>query len=160
MVLDTNLFVAANWNRGSSYARIIHQCLEGRLQPVVSKPVVREMHRILRQVRARPETLRSFDRFLDAAAEVEPRAVGVRAEDPDDQKFLECAAAGADYLISSDIHLLSIREVDGVPILKPSEFLAREAEMQKDAEDAREALEELGDEAVVELGEAIERSQS
>ena len=44
--------------------------------------------------------------------------------DPDDDKFLNCAVnAGARYLVSGDDDLLVLKEIYGIPILKPREFL-------------------------------------
>jgi putative PIN family toxin of toxin-antitoxin system len=50
---------------------------------------------------------------------------GIVQADPGDDKFVACAlAAGADYLISSDEHLLDLRSVGDVRILTAREFLA------------------------------------
>jgi predicted nucleic acid-binding protein len=52
-----------------------------------------------------------------------------RSRDPDDDKFLECAVAGgADYLVSADADLLSLREVQGIPILDVPAFWQKLAE--------------------------------
>ncbi|GAJ01716.1 unnamed protein product [marine sediment metagenome] len=43
---------------------------------------------------------------------------------PDDNKFIECAVTNkADYIISGDNHLLSLREYENIKILSPKEFL-------------------------------------
>lgn len=48
--------------------------------------------------------------------------------DPDDDKFLACAAAaGVEYLISSDGHLLDMKAYGGVQILTPREFVEQVA---------------------------------
>ena len=45
-------------------------------------------------------------------------------DDPDDDKFIECAVSGnADYIISGDQHLLQLKEYSGIKILNASEFL-------------------------------------
>jgi len=44
--------------------------------------------------------------------------------DPDDDRILEAAlAAKADYIVSGDKHLLSLKEWNGIRIRTPSEFL-------------------------------------
>lgn len=44
--------------------------------------------------------------------------------DPDDDKFLECAvAAGADYVVSGDQHLLDLDSFRGTDILDAADFL-------------------------------------
>jgi uncharacterized protein len=54
------------------------------------------------------------------------------SRDPTDDKFLECAVAGrADYVVSGDADLLSLREVQGIPIIDAPTFwqtLTREAQ--------------------------------
>jgi hypothetical protein len=46
--------------------------------------------------------------------------------DPTDDKFLECAVSGhADYVVSADADLLSLREVRGIPILDAPTFWRR-----------------------------------
>ena len=45
-------------------------------------------------------------------------------DDPDDNKFIECAVTNnADYIISGDNHLLNLREYENIKILSPKEFL-------------------------------------
>ena len=45
-------------------------------------------------------------------------------DDPDDNKILECAvAAAADYIISGDDHLLKHKELRGIKIVSPAEFV-------------------------------------
>ena len=64
------------------------------------------------------------------------RAVLVRPDvpirmsrDPTDDKFLECAVSGAaDYVVSADDDLLSLREVRGIPILDAPTFWRRLSE--------------------------------
>ena len=45
-------------------------------------------------------------------------------DDPDDDKFIECAvAAQAKYIITGDHHLKAIRNYMGIKILSPRDFL-------------------------------------
>lgn len=42
----------------------------------------------------------------------------VRSRDPADDKFLECAVSGsADYVVRADADLLTLREIQGIPIV-------------------------------------------
>jgi putative PIN family toxin of toxin-antitoxin system len=46
-------------------------------------------------------------------------------DDPEDNKFIECAVlSGVNYIISGDKHLLELKEYSGIKILKASEYLA------------------------------------
>ena len=46
-------------------------------------------------------------------------------DDPDDDKFIQCAVScKADFIVSGDKHLLSMKEYHDIKILRASEFLA------------------------------------
>jgi predicted nucleic acid-binding protein len=47
-------------------------------------------------------------------------------EDEADNRILECAVAGnADFIVSGDRHLLSLKEFRDIPIVRAAEFLSR-----------------------------------
>ena len=98
-------------------------CLQGELRHLCTPAVARELRRLVAQVGARPGFIRLVEQYLSTAEVVEPVAVPERAADPEDQKFLECAAAGADYLVSSDNHLLDVRGAGRALVVKPGRFL-------------------------------------
>ncbi|BCW98840.1 MAG: hypothetical protein KatS3mg024_1667 [Armatimonadota bacterium] len=123
VVLDTNCFLAARWNAASASARIIRMCLQGELRHMCSPAVARELRRLVAQVGVPQDFIRLVEQYLATAERVEPAAVPERAADPEDQKYLECAAAGADYLISSDNHLLDVRGAGRALVVKPTQFL-------------------------------------
>jgi len=134
VVLDTNLFAAARWNPRSASARIIEACLRGRFRAYYSEQIRREMALILRNIRTGADFAAKVRVFLDAAVCVEPSGE-LKAlpyvEDREDAKFLACAlAADADYLITSDEHLLRVGNFGRTSVVKPSAFL-REAMEQR-----------------------------
>jgi putative PIN family toxin of toxin-antitoxin system len=46
------------------------------------------------------------------------------ADDPDDNRVLECAVTGqTDYIVSGDRHLLTLTTYDGIPIMTVRQFL-------------------------------------
>jgi len=124
VVLDTNLFVAAFWNRHSASAEILTACLEGRARPYYTQSIRRELLLILRNIKASESYRQRVAGILDAAVEVHAAGgLSVVADDPDDDKFLECArAVPADYLVTSDDHLLQLGQFGATRILKPTEF--------------------------------------
>jgi len=85
-------------------------------------------------VTARPELWRKLHvtprearavllRLRRRAVLVRPDVTIRMSRDPTDDKFLECAVSGAaDYLVSADADLLSLREVRGIPILDAPTF--------------------------------------
>ena len=53
------------------------------------------------------------------------RKLSVIDEDPDDDKFIDCAVVSeAGFIISGDKHLLKLKEYNGIKILKAAEFLS------------------------------------
>ena len=125
IVLDTNLFVAAYFNRGSSSAKIIEGCLQNKYKVVFSAQIVKEMFFILGNIKAKEDYIEKVNKLLQNGLTVEnPPKVKVVSDDPDDDKFIACALKGkADYIITSDIHLLQVREYKEIKICKPSQFL-------------------------------------
>jgi putative PIN family toxin of toxin-antitoxin system len=127
-VLDNNLFVAAYWNPRSASARIIQACREGRTTLVVSPAIRREITRTLRQIPVDDGYRHSVAQLLAEGEQVEAieSLAGAIPADPEDEKYLECAlAAGADYLVSSDRHLLGLTDTRGVEIVSPSALARR-----------------------------------
>jgi len=53
------------------------------------------------------------------------KRIQVVSDDPDDDKFIECAlSCDADFIISGDKHLLKMKEYAGIKIFKAKEFLS------------------------------------
>jgi len=49
----------------------------------------------------------------------------VVADDPDDDKVIECAVVGkADYIVTGDQHLLALGQYSGISIVKAAQFLS------------------------------------
>jgi predicted nucleic acid-binding protein len=45
-------------------------------------------------------------------------------DDPDDDAVVDCAVeARADVMVSGDNHLTALRQVEGIPVVTPTEFL-------------------------------------
>jgi uncharacterized protein len=54
-----------------------------------------------------------------------PHRIKVIDDDPDDDKFIECAISSlSDFIVSGDKHLLTLKEYGKIKILKASEFLS------------------------------------
>lgn len=125
MVLDTNVFIAAYFNRKSASAKIIDLCLKNKHKLIFSSRLRKEVRLILRNVRAEREFRKKIRSLFMEASKVKPtQKVFKVKEDPEDNKFLECALEGkADYLITSDRHLLELGEFAKTKICKPTQFL-------------------------------------
>ncbi len=125
MVLDTNIFIAAYFNRKSASARIIDLCLDNEHELIFSSRLHKEVELILNNVKAEGEFQERIQNLFMNASQVKPtQKVFMVKEDPDDNKFLECALEGkADYLITSDRHLLELGEFAQTKICRPTQFL-------------------------------------
>jgi len=128
VVLDTNVLIAAAWNKGSASRLIVDACLEGKTLRAVSSPALRREYDFIINRAARKSKYRKFlQRFVETAEVVEcdAREMGIEVPaDPDDAKVLATAVAGrVDALIGNDHHLLDLAGEFTVPILRPGEFL-------------------------------------
>ncbi len=127
-VLDTNVVISALLFSGPP-SQLVPAWQSGRLQPIVSSPILNEYVRVL-----------AYPKFGLTASEIHslleedllPYIEAVRVSlsevpalrDPDDAKFVNCAiAAGVRWLVSGDDDLLALRRVNSVEIVTVSTFL-------------------------------------
>jgi hypothetical protein len=125
VVIDTNIFMGARYNPRSSSARILEMCASGRCIPLLTPKIEQEMKAVLRQARKDQEFRRKLRFFMRRAERIEiERELPLLMEDPADNKFLNCALFGkADFLVTSDRHLLKLRRYLGLRICNPGQFL-------------------------------------
>jgi putative PIN family toxin of toxin-antitoxin system len=129
VVLDTNTVVSALLFSGIA-SRLVALWQSGKITLLVSKPILEEYLRVLAYPKFR---LSEGDVKVLIEEEVLPyikpvrlaRRLRVIQQDPDDDKFLECAVYGkAKYLVTGDADLKALRSYRKVRILSPGEFLA------------------------------------
>ena len=128
VVFDTNIWISGLLWRGKPY-----QCLllarAGVVQAVYCPPMVAELAEKLRQVFGFSENrLQAVLYDLRRAAQrVEITGdLHVIVDDPDDDKFVECAmVADAALIVSGDHHLLDLGQYEGIQILAAAEFVDR-----------------------------------
>ncbi|MBI1741600.1 putative toxin-antitoxin system toxin component, PIN family [Candidatus Acetothermia bacterium] len=121
IVVDTNVFVSASLVAGSPPARIIDAWQEeGKYQLVVSPAILAELNEVLfypkiRQIsRWIKEEVEALLKALERLAIQVPGKLSIKVieADPDDDKFLIAAIeAKADYIISGDSHLKSLKDL-------------------------------------------------
>ncbi len=131
VVLDTQLLLRGAVAKTESLtARIYDAWRDGRFVLVLSESILTEIEavlsrpEVLQKLRLSPIEARALVALLRRRAVlVTPMTSIRRSRDPADDKFLECAVAGgARYLVSADDDLLSLREVQGIPILDAPAF--------------------------------------
>ena len=133
VVLDTNVLISATfWNGDSN--RILEKIEQKEVTLIISREILEELICVLNykeiQEKVKNKNLemkRAVEKIASLATIVEPsQKFTVIKDDPDDNKFLDCAIAGkADYIISQDKHILKLNEFQGINIVTPSEFLRR-----------------------------------
>jgi len=132
VVLDANVFVGAVLSPGGFPADILRAWRDERFHLVMSPAILEEIDRVLRYPKIRrrhrwqAERLRLFIEDLAHLAILTPGELELHviAEDPSDNRYLECAIEGdADYLVSGDQHLLRLGAYQKIAILAPRAFL-------------------------------------
>ena len=130
IVLDTNCLLAAVPRRSKFYW--LYELLKtGQLRLAVTTEILEEYWRVLnellRKYQAPTQVVEFFQTLSLAATIVSPVSFGTRVcSDPDDDKFLEAAVAGAaGFIVSGDKALLKTDGFHGIRVLKPAEFLKK-----------------------------------
>lgn len=134
VVLDTNIYVSGvilshgapyeileAWRR-QMYILITSEAIIDEIERVLAYPRIRNRYHITRADRER------LTASLRADALIVPDSNAARGvcTDPDDDKFLACAAeAQADCIVTGDPDLLILKRYQKTEILNPQEFLTR-----------------------------------
>lgn len=129
VVFDTNVIISAAGFDGVPEESII-RAFEDDVRVVTSEAALDELDRVLEYDHlpfdddAQNDILSAFLHLTDAEIINPAESLDV-FNDPDDNKFLECAIeARGDYLISGDEHhVQAIEAYRGIQIVSPREFL-------------------------------------
>jgi len=130
VVFDTNVFVSGA-GFGGPPSRAIRSTAPPTVDVFTSEPILDEYWRVMTYDRLpfeqaeRAEIITAFKTVTDATV-VDPNcSLSVVEDDPDDDKFFECAyAVDADYLVSGNKdHVLPVDEYRGTSVVSPAEFL-------------------------------------
>jgi uncharacterized protein len=127
VVLDTNIFISA-FVFGGKPRRVVRLAEAGAYVLAISQAIQDETERILlekfRWRRAQVE--RACNPIWDIARIITPEIVVSAAQDPDDNRILECALeARALAIVTGDRDLLCLHPYEGIIIISPAEFLRR-----------------------------------
>ena len=143
VVLDTNVLVSALVFRSPSVAWLLSAWQSLMFIPLASQITMAELERVLRHpkfnlFRAQAEALiEDYRPWCEMVTITEPPDVP-ECRDPKDRMFLELAAAGqADALVTGDGDLLTLAPVFAVPIITPTELMARLEYDRLETEDNR-----------------------
>jgi predicted nucleic acid-binding protein len=123
VVLDTNVFVGAAFNRRSASARIVLRVRSGELPMVWNEETRAETEYILTKIPRMSwsdaaELFRAEDRW---GGETRPERFEFVA-DASDRKFAALASTAGAVLITNDEHLLSANGREGLEAVRPAEW--------------------------------------
>ena len=133
VVLDTNVFVAAGFNRYSNSARILRALRAREITLVWNQAVLRETRKILQQIP--PISWEHYEDLFTSETEFRgemnagngsgqaERGDYEQIVDPDDRKFAALAEASGAILVSNDEHLLSVRDQLQIDIRTPGDLV-------------------------------------
>ena len=131
-VLDANVLVSAVLSPVGVPSQILDEWRAERFALLVSAAILEEIARVLEYPRiARGHRwphakVQAFVAELGNVAILTPGelTLDIVRNDPDDNRYLECAVEGAaDYLVSGDHDLLDLKEHRGIRIVTPKAFL-------------------------------------
>jgi putative PIN family toxin of toxin-antitoxin system len=126
IVLDTNTLIDGSTDDYNYCNRIINEVIAGDVQAYANVSTLRE-NKLLAQKKILDEGyLKRLKYFFDLVHPVESLRVDVVFDDPEDNKIIGSAiACQADFVITSDHHLLKLEKVKGVDIVSPAQFWQR-----------------------------------
>ena len=106
VVLDTNILVFGVMTRRGHESRVLNLAFDEHFTLIVSEAIIREYNDVLHRLELKLSTedvatVLAVIRRL--AEQVEPSETVTASKDEDDNRFLECADAGAaDYLVTGN----------------------------------------------------------
>jgi len=127
IILDTNVFISGIFFSGPP-SHILKAWQNSRLQIVLSQEILNEYQRVAESLAAKFPTidiLPIIELMTIHGQLIDTDGFDVSVcDDPDDNKFMECAIAGnIKIIISGDKHLLTVSGYQGITVLKPREFV-------------------------------------
>ena len=135
IVLDTNVLVSAILNPRGKPALILNLALKGMVELVISRAIIQELHKVLNYPKlikllkkngVTTKEVESVIDNLDTIGEITKGelVLNVIKNDPTDNIILACAVEGrADFIISGDVHLLSLNKFQEIEFVDPATFL-------------------------------------
>jgi len=127
VVIDTNIFVSSFF--GGNPRKIVDLWREGKITLCISKDILDEYIEVLQRIGLKDEIeiqdlLSLFAKGFNILFTTKTPKIRAVKDDPDDDKFIECAVAlKAEIIVTGDKVLKAVGEYMGIKILTPQEFL-------------------------------------
>jgi len=129
VVIDTNVFVSSFFNPKGNPKKIIDLWKSEKLILCITQEILQEYIEVLIRLGLSDEPeleelLNLFKKKINIVFSNSTPKIEMIKDDPDDNKFLECAtSAKAGYIISGDKHLLNLKIFQNIKIITPLNFL-------------------------------------
>ena len=126
VVIDTNVFVSSFF--GGKPRKIIELWKQGKITLCFSREIIDEYTAVLKRLgleeKELKELLSLFARGYSSLFTGKTPDLQIVDDDPDDDKFIECAVAlNALFVISGDKAVIEISEYMGIKLVTPKTFL-------------------------------------
>lgn len=127
VVIDTNIFVSSFL--GGNPRRIIDLWKKGRITLCLSKDILDEYFEVLQRIGLKneeelKELLSLLSKGFNIIFTAKTPKINAVKDDPDDDKFIECAVAlKAEVIVSGDKAVKEIGDYMGIRILNPRQFV-------------------------------------
>lgn len=129
VVLDTNVIISGLLNSEGSPAQVVDLWINGSIKVATSPALIEEVLNVITRPKFKPlgsldERCELIKKLFEHAEIVNPsEKLEIIADDEADNRVLECAlTCKADYIVTGDSHLLSLKNYRGIKILSPHEF--------------------------------------
>ncbi len=128
IVLDSNVYISA-FLFGGHPRTILEKIISAQIGGAISAPILDEVREVLQRPKfglTDATVMALISELQELCTVIMPtKTVRAIADDPDDNRILECAlAADADVIVSGDAHLLDLGQWRGIAIQSPAAFVA------------------------------------
>jgi len=127
VVFDTNVLISATLWENSVAQKFLFKCIKENVQIFSSQEIIEEYKEILaRDFDYKEQEIGEIlEKVFQFVTLVNPsKKVDIVKEDADDNKIIECAIESkSEYIVSYDKHLLTLKEFEGIKIVRPEEAL-------------------------------------
>lgn len=131
IVIDTNIFVSSFINKNGNPRKLIDLWKTGTITLCLTREIIAEYIEVLKRfdVVKDIEIKRLLNLFKKGIninfVGILPK-LNIIKEDPDDNKFIECAVAShAKYIVSGDSHLTKLKNYKNIKIVAVEEILIK-----------------------------------
>lgn len=125
IVLDTNVLISGIFWSGTP-SKILDLWVNDKFQLLTTQPILEEYNNTLNRISKgkKDNLVNAWMLFIvENSVVVNIKKKFKLSADPDDDKFIDCAVSGnADFIVSGDAHLLDLKSVLNVKIIKPNIF--------------------------------------